>query len=132
VPYEAVLVAVGLAVLVAGAAGDLRLERLLDADGLPGDLRALGLGAFASVVTNNLPAVLAMAPALHHDRQVWPLLVGVNMAPVLVISGALSGLLWRDTARRLGMEVSARRYSAVGVRVGLPALLAAAAVVLLV
>jgi arsenical pump membrane protein len=129
VPYEAVLVAVGLAVLVAGAAANLRLGRLLDAGGIPGDLRALGLGAFGSIATNNLPAVLAAAPALHHSRQVWPLLIGVNMGPVLVLSGALSGLLWRDTARRLGVEVSFRRYSAVGVRVGLPAVLVAALVV---
>jgi arsenical pump membrane protein len=52
------------------------------------------------------------------------LLLGTNLGPVLVLSGSLSGLLWRDPALRLGVEVTASRYSAVGLRVGLPALLA--------
>ncbi len=58
------------------------------------------------------------------------MLLGANIGPALVISGALSGLLWRDTARRMGVQVSARRYSEVGVKVGLPALVVAAAVLL--
>jgi len=53
------------------------------------------------------------------------------LGPVLVISGALSGLLWRDTAGALGVAVSGRHYTSIGLRVGLPALIAASAVVLL-
>ncbi|MGZ4772518.1 MAG: hypothetical protein ACXV3B_07550, partial [Ilumatobacteraceae bacterium] len=68
---------------------------------------------------------------LRDRSQVWLLLLGANVGPVVVISGALSGLLWRDTARRMGVHVSARRYSEVGVKVGLPALVVAAAVLLL-
>ena len=68
---------------------------------------------------------------LHDRAQVWALLAGTNVAPILVITGSLSGLLWRDTARRFGVHVSAREYSAVGVRVGLVALLLAAATVIL-
>ena len=60
------------------------------------------------------------------------MLVGVNIAPTMLITASLSGLLWRDTARRLGVEVSARRYSAVGLRVGFPALVAAGVVAVLV
>lgn len=132
VPYEAILVAASLAVLVAGAVEHLGIDRVLDADGIAGRARALGFGVVASNASNNLPAVLAGSSALHDRGQVWALLVGVNMGPVLVLTGALSGLLWRDTARRLGVEVGARRYSAIGLRAGLPALLGAAVVVLLV
>lgn len=82
-----------------------------------------------SDASNNLPAVLAGARALHERSQVWPLLIGANIGPVLVLTGALSGLLWRDTARRLGVTVSARRYTEIGLRVGLPALIVAGAVV---
>ncbi|MEO5900506.1 MAG: SLC13 family permease [Ilumatobacteraceae bacterium] len=131
VPYEAMLVAVGLAVLVAGAVDDLRVRSLLDAGGVVGRMRAFGFAAVASNATNNLPTVLAGAASLHERAQVWPLLAGANIGPVLVISGALSGLLWRDTAKRFGVAVSPRRYTAVGIRVGLPALLAAGAVVVL-
>lgn len=131
IPHEALLVASGLSVLVAGASSYLKLASVFDASGMSGRLHALTFGAVASDVSNNLPAVLAAQPALHDRSQVWALLVGVNMGPVLVISGALSGLLWRDTAGGLGVHVSARRYSQVGLRVGLPALLAAGAVVVI-
>jgi arsenical pump membrane protein len=130
VPYEAMLVAAGLSVLVAGARPHLGLTAIFDATGVAGRLRALLFGVVASDLSNNLPAVLSGMTSLHDRAQVWPLLIGSNVGPVLVISGALSGLLWRDTARGLGVNVSGRRYTSIGVRVGLPALVAASAVVL--
>ena len=42
----------------------------------------------------------------------------------------LRAVLWRDTARNLGVHVSGRRYTHIGLRVGLPALIAAGAVVI--
>lgn len=131
VPVGAALLAAALAVLVSRAAPHVRLDELLDHPGTAGDAMALGFGVVASDATNNLPAVLAGAGAVSSEEQVWPLVVGVNMGPVLVITGSLSGLLWRDTTMRLGVPISARRYSEVGVRVGLPALLSATIVVLL-
>lgn len=129
VPSGAVLVALGLTVVVAGAVPRLGLGTLLDGHGAIGRATALGVGVAASALTNNLPAVLAGGAALGDRDLVWPLLIGVNVGPVLVVSGALSGLLWRDTASSLGVVVSARRYSAVGVRVGAPALVAAGVLV---
>ena len=38
------------------------------------------------------------------------------------MTGALSTLLWQATMGRLDLPVSNRRYAAIGVRVGLPAL----------
>ena len=131
IPHEAILVAAGLGVLVAGASPHLGLASVFDATGMLGRLRTFTFGAIASDVSNNLPAVLAAQRALHDRTQVWALLVGANMGPVLVISGALSGLLWRDTAGSLGVHVSVRRYTHIGLRVGLPALIAAGAVVIL-
>ncbi|MGZ4769050.1 MAG: SLC13 family permease, partial [Ilumatobacteraceae bacterium] len=110
----------------------LRLASIFDAGGLVGHARVLLYGVVASDASNNLPAVLAGEVALRARSQVWPLLLGANVGPVLVISGARSGLLWRDTARRMGVQVSARRYSEIGARVGLPALMVAAGVLLLV
>ena len=123
VPIGAMLVAAALAVLVAGALPHLHIDELLDASGLGGRLRAFGFGAIGSDATNNLPAILAGSASLHDTNQVWALLAGTNLAPILVISGSLSGLLWRDTAGRFGVHVSARRYTAVGLRVGLVAVL---------
>jgi arsenical pump membrane protein len=128
-PVHAIVLTVALAVLVGGAVPHLHLAALPDGNGAAGRLRALAYGALASCASNNLPAVLAGGPALPRADHVWPLLVGANIGPTMILSGALSGLLWRDTCARLGVHVSARRFTAVGVRVGLPALLAAAALV---
>lgn len=130
-PWEAAAVALGLGVVVAGAAPLLGLDRLVDGTGATGRLQALVLGAAGSGLTNNLPTVLAAAPELREPGQVWPLLFGVNAGPSLVLTGALSSLLWRETAAAVGLEVSARRFTAVGVRIGLPAMLAGGAVVVL-
>ena len=123
VPVGAMLVAAGLAVLVAGALPHLHIDRLLDAGGIAGRLRAFGFGALGSDATNNLPTILAGSASLHDRAQVWALLAGTNLTPILVISGSLSGLLWRDTARRFGVHITTRHYSAVGLRVGLLAVL---------
>lgn len=131
-PLDAVAVAFGLAVLVVAAVPHLGLRALLDATGVDGRVRALGLGVVGSDLTNNLPTVLAGVGAVHERSQVWPLLVGTNLGPVLVVTGSLSGLLWQQTAARLDVLVSARRYSWVGVAVGLPALVVAAVLVVAV
>ena len=57
--------------------------------------------------------------------QAWPLLIGTNIGSVFLVTASLSGLLWRDTAERAGVTVSARRYASVGLRVGLPSLVIA-------
>lgn len=132
IPVEAIVVAAALTVLVLGASPHLPIDDILGHGGIGGRIAALGYGIVGSLAANNLPATIAALPALADDDAVWSLLVGVNMAPSLLLTGALSGLLWRDTARRLGVTVSMRRYTAVGVRVGLPALVAAGAVVVLV
>ncbi len=126
VPFDAVAVAVGLAVLVVAAVPHLGLRTVLDAGGVDGRARALAFGVIGSDLTNNLPTVLAGVGAVRDRGQVWPLLVGTNLGPVLAVTGSLSGLLWQQTAARLDVVVPSRRYSAVGVRVGLPALAAAA------
>lgn len=128
-PWEAVAVALGLGVVVAGAVPHLGLDRLLGGEGAWGRLQALLVGGLGAGFTNNLPAVLATAPSLQRTDQVWPLLFGVNAAPVLVLTGALSSLLWRETATAAGLEVSSVRFSSVGIRVGGPALAAGALLV---
>ncbi|CAN5705736.1 hypothetical protein BH24ACT3_BH24ACT3_17870 [soil metagenome] len=51
----------------------------------------------------------------------------MNLGPVLVLTGSLSGLLWFEAARREGLTVTAWDYARVGAAVGLPALVAATA-----
>ena len=130
VPVGAIVVAASLGVLVAAALPSLGLDVVFDRPGISGRMSSLVFGVVGSNATNNLPAVLAGAPSIAARDQAWPLLIGTNIGPVLVLTGSLSTLLWQDTARRLGVDISATRYSAIGLRVGLPALVAAASVVI--
>jgi arsenical pump membrane protein len=129
VPWEAMLLTTALAILVAASVPSLHLDRMLVGGGIGGDLRAFGFGLVGSNASNNLPAALAGVGALRSAGTVWALSIGLNIGPLLVMSGSLSNLLWRDTARRLGVELTARSFSRVGMRIGLPAMLVALAVV---
>ena len=82
------------------------------------------IGVFAALAA-------MVAGGRHLAAWLWGLAAVVTMVFNLDSAVVLSGLLRRDTAASLGVHVLARRYSAIGVRVGLPALLAAPVVVLL-
>ena len=129
VPVQAAVLAVGLGVLATAAAHHLPVEQLLSIRGIPGKLATVGVMAVSSNAINNLPALLVTLPGLdaHHD-QIWSVLLGVNLGPTLWVTGALSTLLWQATMRRLGHPVSAIRYARTAVRVGAPAIIAAAAI----
>lgn len=131
-PLDAALLAVALGIVSVGAVDVLHVDRLLNGSGVFAQLRALGTGVVGANAINNLPALMVVLPALkvNHDL-LWPLLFGVNVGPVLVLHGALAGLLWRDTAAGLGVHVTSGEYTKMGLRVGLPALLGGSAVLLL-
>jgi arsenical pump membrane protein len=125
VPVGTVVLAGALAVLAAGVAAEL--PRAFTSLG-DGGTRGFVAGLVSANVLNNLPAVLV---GLHHvsvPARAWPLLLGVNLGPLLLLTGSLAGLLWQAGARRAGVEIDARRYSRVGVVVGIPAMVAGALV----
>ena len=98
-----------------------------------GDLaRDTGLAALAANLVNNLPGLLVALSKLGHrpGPSLWAVLVGVNMGPVLLVTGSLASLLWLSTMHRLGARVGARDFAYFGVRVGLPAAASGLAVML--
>ena len=125
VPVGTAVLAAALAVLAAGV--EARLPHAFTSLGA-GGTRGFAAGVVSANVLNNLPAVLVGLTHVSAPARVWPLLLGVNLGPMLVITGSLAGLLWQASARRAGVEIDARRYSRVGVAVGLPAMAAAAIV----
>jgi len=130
VPLDLAVVAAALGVLAAAAARHVGLAPLVAGSGPVALVRATGVAAALAAVANNLPAVLVLRPLLPPGASdaLWAVLVGVNIAPLVLVTGSLAGLLWSDVLRRLGAEVGPREFSRVGLLVGLPALTAAVAV----
>jgi arsenical pump membrane protein len=124
-PVEAAAVAAGLGVLAAAAAPHLAIDRVLGGVG-PGERVVHLLAGIAGAdAANNLPALLVGMPYLD-ESSIWPFLAGVNLGPILWVTGSLAGLLWLDIVRREGIAVSYADYAKVGLRVGVPAIVAAA------
>ncbi len=123
IPIGTALVAGALAVLAAAAVAHVQIAQLLGGSDVLGLARTAGVSALLANVVNNLPALLVLLPALGHHATptLWATLIGVNMGPVLLVTGTLASLLWLDTLGRLDVRARGRDLTMVGVRVGLPA-----------
>lgn len=82
-----------------------------------------GLGAVTAVAINNLPAASLLAA--HRPLHVYPLLIGLNVGPNLLVTGSLAWFLWLRAARGAGAQPSLARASRIGL-VAVPLSLAAA------
>jgi arsenical pump membrane protein len=133
VPVGAAALATTLGVLAAAAAPGLGIDGLLTHPGAGGVLVSAGASVVGATTVNNLPAFLVAMPTLGDapGRSLWAVLYGVNVGPVLMVTGSLAALLWLDMVQRLGVDVDARDYRRVGWRVGVPALLTGLAVLVL-
>jgi arsenical pump membrane protein len=122
-----VVLAAALAVLAAGVA--LAYPHAFSALG-DGGWRGFGAGLLSANALNNLPALLVGLPHVTATARVWPLLLGVNLGPLVLITGSLAGLLWQASARRAGVDIRAAEYSRAGILVGVPAIVVAGVVLL--
>lgn len=71
------------------------------------------LGVAAASLLNNLPATMLLSS--HVPAHPRALLLGLDLGPNLVVTGALSALLWLRVSRAEGAEPSVVTYSRVGV-----------------
>ncbi len=105
VPWRLVPLVAGL-FLVVQAAGPHGLDTVLRA--VTGDgassLRIAASGAVTSNLINNLPAFLALERVVP-DRGLMSLLLGVNVAPLVLPWASLATLLWADRCRAAGVMV---------------------------
>jgi Na+/H+ antiporter NhaD/arsenite permease-like protein len=113
-PWPTVVLVCGLFLAVAALdAAGLRtlLERLVpDGDGPAALLGVAAMGGAAANVTNNLPAYLAVEPAVHGLLPTLALLVGVNAGPLITPWASLATLLWHERLQRLGVGIRWSRY----------------------
>jgi arsenical pump membrane protein len=126
VPWDTALVAGSLGLLAGAAAPHLHLGAVFSGAGNLDLLRITAASAAGANAVNNLPALLVALPRT--GAGIWALLIGVNIGPLVLISGTLAALLWQASLRRLDVGVSAGQFARVGARVVTPALIAAFAV----
>lgn len=128
IPATTSVLVMSLGLLAAGAAAEVPLTALV-----PFDSTALGallivpaVAAVANLV-NNLPVALLVLQAhpASVDCELWALLLGLNLGPGLLLSGSLSTLLWLDILRREEVSAGPKAFFQAGLRIVLPALLAA-------
>lgn len=128
VPWGTALVAGSLGVLAGGAAGHLQLRTLLTGSGDLDLARIAVVAAAGANLVNNLPALLV---ALRYTSGgIWALLIGVNVGPLVLVTGSLAALLWQASLVGMGIQVTGRQFARVGLRVLVPALAAAVATLL--
>ncbi len=111
----------------------LSTEMKLDSDWTSASLVSGPASTRTANAVNNLPALLLALDALDATRvspAIWDLLLGVNVGPVVLVTGSPSGVLWLDATRREGVDVGPGSYARVGIAVGVPSFAAAVAVLL--
>jgi arsenical pump membrane protein len=111
------LVCVALGVLARSWDGP---ARLLDGAGLWG---TTGIGAFASVAINNLPAAVLLSA--HPVAHLSALLLGLNVGPNIAATGSLSAFLWWRAAQQVRAQPSLAKFSRRGAPLAIFAMLVA-------
>jgi arsenical pump membrane protein len=87
----------------------------------------IAISTFASLAINNLPsASLFAANGIAHP---YALLLGLDVGPNILVTGALSSLLWIRIARRNEARPSMKTFTCVGTVVAIVAILCAAPLV---
>lgn len=88
-------------------------------------LQVAATGAVASNLLNNIPAYLALEPAVNGTQATLALLIGVNTGVVITPWASLATLLWADQLHRAGEKAPWPQFVAWGLAVA-PAAVAAA------
>ena len=118
VPWRIVLLVAGLFLSVA-ALGRHGLDSALRHLTHHGPLVTQLAGAVGGNVVNNLPAYVTLERAVpvDHTRDVLALLLGTNAGTMLLVSGSLATVLWRDRCRARGLHIGAGEFLRYGLAV---------------
>ena len=125
IPWRLLVLTEGLFLVVTTVARHGLTALLADLSGAS-VWRTTAVAAAASNLLNNLPAYLAVEPAVPvgHTTQLLGTLLGTNCGPLILLWGSLATLLWRERCKARGLEVHPGLFAAVGLG-GVPLVLAA-------
>jgi arsenical pump membrane protein len=115
IPWRLVVLVEGLFLLMTGLSRHGLTDVLSRLSG-HSTLRTEAVAAAASNAVNNLPAYLAVEPAVPagHTTQLLGALLGTNAGPLILVWGSLATLLWRERCRAYGVRISPGRFAAIG------------------
>ncbi len=115
VPWRILILTEGL-FLVVTAVAEHGLTRLLARLSGGSVLATTAVAGVASNAVNNLPAYLAVEPAVPagHTSQLLGALLGTNGGPLILLWGSLATLLWRERCKSRGVTISPLTFAAVG------------------
>ncbi|WP_426592317.1 SLC13 family permease [Cellulomonas sp. McL0617] len=113
VPWRTLLVVLGLFAVVetlqAHGLGTLLADAAGTGDRVGSLLRVAGVGALAANGVNNLPAYLALEPAMGGDPlRIGALLIGTGVGPLITPWGSLATVLWWQRCRTVMLDVPTR------------------------
>lgn len=119
VPWPSLLLATALSTVATAvnSLGGAELIRALlgNAEQSPAGLFTIAAaGALASNLINNIPAFLALEPAVTTSTGYLALLIGVNAGPLITPWASLATLLWHDQLVRAGVVFRWRTYMMLG------------------
>lgn len=126
-PWRLVFMVEGLFLFIA-TLGDHGLDRVVGhlaghSESSIGILRTSGIAAGASNLANNLPSYLVLERVADgRTDQLFGLLLGTNLGPLILLWGSLATLLWRERCKARGVHIGAWEFARVGL-VGVPVLL---------
>ena len=118
VPWRSIAIAASLFVIVEAIhvqGYDAALGTGLgEGEGVGDLLRVAAVGALGANAVNNLPAYLSLSAFTDTPLRLGALLIGVNLAPIITPWGSLATLLWHQRLTAMGVEISWRRFAALG------------------
>ncbi|EEW48656.1 citrate transporter [Corynebacterium efficiens YS-314] len=110
IPWPSLLLATAMstvATAVSVLGGAQLVQAMLD-DATP--LTIATTGAVAANLLNNIPAFLALEPAVSTTQGYLALLIGVNTGPIITPWASLATLLWHDQLLRAGVQIRWRTF----------------------
>ena len=110
IPWPSLLLATAMstvATAVSVLGGAQLVQAMLD-DATP--LTIATTGAVTANLLNNIPAFLALEPAVTTTQGYLALLIGVNTGPIITPWASLATLLWHDQLLRAGVQIRWRTF----------------------
>lgn len=119
IPWPSLILAGALSTVATAlnAVGGAEVVRAMlgDAQSTPlGLFQLAGAGAVTANLINNIPAFLALEPAVTTSTGYLALLIGVNAGPVITPWASLATLLWHDQLKRAGVHIRWRSFILLG------------------